>query len=180
MAPLTRENSRIWLRVIPERSPSLRYKDPPELRRRIAQRRGETDPQVRADLLIQLRHERALAKTAHKLQILRPPITYLRKSAAHDSCEVSYFENRGGLPAASKELKTFYQNKYVSFLPLPTPSSIEQMLATHMSVQPAPFRAEFGAECDASRRPVQAWMACAMRPYVPIIGKTQRAGSCRN
>ena len=95
-----------------------------------------------------------MAKTAHKLQILRPPITYLRKSAAHDSCEVSYFENRGGLPAAS-ELKTFYQNKYVSFLPLPTPSSIEQMLATHMSVQPAPFRTEFGAECDASRRPVQ-------------------------
>ena len=128
------------------RLPSLRYRDSQELKATIALRRQETDTQVKAALLQRIRHERAVAKNEHRIRILeearggdRRAISYLRKSAAHASFEVSYIQQRGGELAASQELQAFYEAKYTSFLPAPTEDSINTMIATHQFVQPRRF-----------------------------------------
>ena len=67
------------------RMPSLRYRDSESLKSMIKARREETDPGVRAAQLCQIRHQRALDKTEHKLSILerarlgdRQAISFLR------------------------------------------------------------------------------------------------------
>ena len=131
------------------RVPSLRYKDSDDLKAKIATRRQSRDAAVRAAMLQEIRAQRASDRTSHQLQILeraragdRQAISYLRKSAAHASFETSYIEFRGGQGAATEELKHFYEVKYSSFLPPPTPEAIQGMIRTHASVQPEPFTQE--------------------------------------
>ena len=131
------------------RVPSLRYRDSPELKARIAARRAETDPHTRAALLAEIRHQRGQDRAEHQLQILqrardgdRQAISYLRKSAAQASFETSYIEARGGQVAAAAELRSFYDKKYTSFLPPPTQQAVERLLSTHMALQPEPFSEE--------------------------------------
>ena len=131
------------------RVPSLRYRDSPDLKSKIAARRLETDPVMKASMLAEIRHQRGQDRAEHKLQILqrarsgdRQAISYLRRSAAQASFETSYIEARGGQARAVEEMRQFYVNKYATLLPPPTPQAIERLLSTHMSVRPQPFSQE--------------------------------------
>ncbi|CAE7240052.1 unnamed protein product, partial [Symbiodinium sp. KB8] len=50
--------------------------------------------------------------------------------------------NQGAEGFGQDELKHFYEVKYSSFLPPPTPEAIQGMIRTHASVQPDPFTQE--------------------------------------
>ena len=145
----SQENLELVCKSHSTRYPSLRYVDSDALKDMIRRRRVETDPRVRASMLKEIKDQRAADKTSHKVSLLerakqgdRAVIAHLRRSALQASFECSYIQARGGGPKAADELRQFYEDKFRSFLPAPTPDMLQALIRQHAVARIEPFTKE--------------------------------------
>ena len=117
------------------RLPTLRYRDPPDIKDLIDRRKATRDPDARAAFMQEIHQTRREARQEHKTSLLQRAkggdwraIAHLRRSAAGSFTEGSYIQRAGGLEKATRDLHDFYAQKYASADP---PISEAQMRDAH-------------------------------------------------
>ena len=132
------------------RLPSLRYRDPPEIKNLIATRKASQDADLRTAFMQEIHQLRQAAQQRHKEELLERAqggdhraITHLRASAAGAFTEGSYIHRAGGHTQALEELYRFYESKFFSGeLPL-TQVHFDAARARHcVGAYPAPITLE--------------------------------------
>ncbi|CAE7039354.1 HET-E1, partial [Symbiodinium sp. KB8] len=143
---------------VSSRPPSLRYRDPEEIRDLIKARTLSKDEWHRAALMQEIHQRRIEAKATHKQHLLEEvrngncrAIAHIRASASGGKTEGSYIQRCGGAQQASTDLFSFYEKKYQAMEAPPSPEQIQALATRHESL-PTPdvtveeiFRAMKGA-----------------------------------
>ncbi|CAE7218312.1 Ctsb [Symbiodinium microadriaticum] len=126
-----------------------RYRDSELIRDLIRRRKISTSIDERTALAQEIACRRAEDKASFKQDILDrartgdfAAISHLRRSAAQTKVAGSYIQARGGQDAATKELKDFYDSKYDTKGPGPSPALITALSDRHKTASPTPFSLE--------------------------------------
>ena len=143
--------------------PTLRYRDPEEVRELIRSRSQSRDEWQRAALMQEIHQRRTEAKAAHKQMLLDEArsgncraIAHMRASANGGKTEGSYIQRCGGVERASEDLFLFYEKKFLAHEGPPTVEQLQALQDLH-SAQPSAdvtteeiFRAMRGARNGVS------------------------------
>ena len=123
---------------VSSRPPSLRYRDPADIKTLIDRRKAVRDPDARAALMQEIHQMRREARQEHKTSLLQRAkgwdwraIAHLRRSAAGSFTEGSYIQRAGGLDKATRDLHEFYAQKYASVDPPISEAQMRDASARH-------------------------------------------------
>ena len=126
-----------------------RYRDSELIRDLIRRRKISVSIDERTALAQEIACRRAEDKASLEQAILDrartgdfAAISHLRRSAAQTKVAGSYIQARGGQDAATKELKDFYDSKYDTKGPGPSPALITALCDRHQTASPNPFSLE--------------------------------------